>query len=688
MPRVALVRVAAHPTVHVLHHRPLRYTDPRMNRRGFLFGSLGASMAGPLSLVVPSPLLPRAEAAGEPGVAVLLVDVDRVMARIDKRIYGHFLEHINHSVEDGLFAEQIQGCGFEGEDFATYWKPFSDRGAVEIADVEFQNGKKSARLRVDGGRAGIRQGRIFIEAGHDYDGSVWLKREAGSPQLSLRVVTSSGDPIASVPLAVRGNAWEEVRYTFSSRLRDTQATVEIAASGEGTLLVDFISLMRADVRRDGMLRPDLLQALRDLAPAFIRWPGGSFASTYQWKHGIGPLVSRRYHPNVMWGGYSDYYGFGTEEFLTLCRKLNSEPLIVLAAPGTAPDQVRYAMDWVHYLNDPPTTELGRLRASNGHPEPYGVRYFQIDNEPMNNGFAAESYAEIVNLYGSRLRAIAPQARIVACGQKRSIDMQWSQKVIDLAGKNFNILGVHNYEYESDNFETGLRRIREYLVKLRDYVRNSAHPQIEIAVLEWNLSRTYDWRAGLHAAGSIMLYEELSPGLTMTCPALLMRNTTDDPTWTSLIYHDHVSWFPGSAYPVEKLFREHYAELWLASTSGTFRDLTDRASFFREISTMKPEDWTPGTVEAIATKTADGRRIVIKIVNYEGKRNTLLLRLQGAGIPEKAVATLHTLTAGLTDSASLDRPNAIAPTSRALNFAKDMALDLDAYTVGVVDIRIE
>ena len=51
----------------------------------------------------------------------------------------------------------------------------------------------------------------------------------------------------------------------------------------------------------------------------------------------------------------------------------------------------------------------------------------------------------------------------------------------------------------------------------------------------------------------MAYEELSPGLTMTCPALLMRNTTDDPSWTSLIYHDHISWFPGAGYVVESSF---------------------------------------------------------------------------------------------------------------------------------------
>lgn len=198
------------------------------------------------------------------------------------------------------------------------------------------------------------------------------------------------------------------------------------------------------------------------------------------------------------------------------------------------------MDWVHYLNDSPSTEWGRLRAANGHPEPYGVRYFQIDNEPMNNGFTPERYAEIVNVYGCRLRVIASQARIVECGQKRSNDMAWSHKVIDAAGKNFDVLGVHNYEYEPENFETGLRRIRDYLLRLRDYIRASAHPDIEIGVLKWSLARTYDWRAGLHTAGSLILYEELSPGLTMSCPTLLMRNTTDDPAWRAPIYHNHVS----------------------------------------------------------------------------------------------------------------------------------------------------
>jgi alpha-L-arabinofuranosidase len=523
----------------------------------------------------------------------------------------------------------------------------------------------------------------------EYDGSLWLRLETGSPKLTLLFKSANGDTIASLSLVVTGSDWQEVPFAFTSSVRDTQASIEVVASGRGAVLLDFVSMMRSDARRDGMLRPDLLQALRDLEPRFIRWPGGSFASTYKWEDGIGPHVARRYHPNLIWGGYSDYYGFGTDEFLGLCRKVGAaEPLIVLAAPGTKPEQVEYAMNWVHYLNDPPSTQWGQKRAANGHPEPYGVKLFQIDNEPMNNGFTPEAYADVVNVYGRRLREIAPNARIVACGQKRSSDMDWSEKLIDLAGENFDILGCHNYEYQPEEFETGLRRIRDYLVKLRDYLRASQHPHIELGVLEWSLQHTFDWRAGLHTAGSLMMYEELSPGLTMTCPALLMRNTTDDPKWTSFIYHDHVSWFPGAGYVVEKLFREHYAERFLASATGTVADIPDRSRLFDKISTFIPENWTPGSTDAIATMSTDGRRILIKAVNYSAHRNAVLVRLQGSMAPGKAVATLHTISAGLTDSASLEHPNAIAPKSRSLQYATDFAVDLDPYTVAVVDIRAE
>ncbi len=273
----------------------------------------------------------------------------RVMGNIDEGIYGQFLEHINHSVVDGLYAEQVRGQGFEGRDFRTYWESYTNSGDVSLENGNFKNGERCVRLNATNGSAGIRQSRIYLQKDFDYNGSAWLKPEQGSVQVTFIAKDSDGNTIAEVPLKTSGSQWQEVSYSFSSPKTDTNAMIEITATGSGAVLVDFISMMRSDVRKDGMFRPDLLQALRDLKPAFIRWPGGSFSSTYLWKDGIGPKVSRKYHPNVMWGGYADYYGFGTDEFLELCRQLDSEPLVVLAAPRyrSEYDSIRDGLDSLH-----------------------------------------------------------------------------------------------------------------------------------------------------------------------------------------------------------------------------------------------------------------------------------------------------------------------------------------------------
>ncbi|MFP5203787.1 MAG: alpha-N-arabinofuranosidase, partial [Acidobacteriota bacterium] len=77
---------------------------------------------------------------------------------------------------------------------------------------------------------------------------------------------------------------------------------------------------------------------------------------------------------------------------------------------------------------------------------------------------------------------------------------------------------------------------------------------------------------------------------------------------------------------------------------------------------------------------------VKAVNYEGERNTLLVRLEGAGVPENAVVTLHTITAALTARASLEHPDAIAPVSRRLEYTRDFSVDLEPYTVAVIEVR--
>ena len=114
-------------------------------------------------------------------------------------------------------------------------------------------------------------------------------------------------------------------------------------------------------------------------------------------------------------------------------------------------------------------------------------------------------------------------------------------------------------------------------------------------------------------------------------------------------------------------------------------IDNRASFFTDISQMKPEGWQSGTVDAIATASRDGRRIVVKAVNYSGSPNTLLIHLQGSRVPAGATVKVYTITAGLHDAASLDQPDRIKPVERRLEYRPDLTLDLEPYTVAVVEI---
>src|SRR4051812_38053198 len=173
----------------------MTYTRTGRVRRGRALLALALLWAGSLE-----PLRQQASAQSASGVAILQVDTDRRLGTIDPRIYGQFLEHINHSVEDGLFAEQIRGAGFEGRDFDTYWSAFGPPAGVRVVQTPFERGTQSVRLTAGREPAGIRQRRIFLESGRRYDGSVWIKVEAGAPRLSLRARPADGTLVADVPL--------------------------------------------------------------------------------------------------------------------------------------------------------------------------------------------------------------------------------------------------------------------------------------------------------------------------------------------------------------------------------------------------------------------------------------------------------------------------------------------------------
>jgi alpha-N-arabinofuranosidase len=104
--------------------------------------------------------------------------------------------------------------------------------------------------------------------------------------------------------------------------------------------------------------------------------------------------------------------------------------------------------------------------------------------------------------------------------------------------------------------------------------------------------------------------------------------------------------------------------------------------------MKPEAWEPGTVDAIATGSADARRIVIKAVNYVAQTNLLVVRLQGSTVPRNARVKSYLIRAALTDAATLDEPDKIRVAESTLAYSRNLTVNLPPHSVGLIEITAE
>jgi alpha-N-arabinofuranosidase len=131
--------------------------------------------------------------------------------------------------------------------------------------------------------------------------------------------------------------------------------------------------------------PDVMAKVQRSGIGLIRYPGGTSANLFHWKNAIGPQQQRGYQVSGSPSGEPEDSRFGPDEFMRVMQQLEAEPQIMAGFANTTPQEIA---DWVAYMNAPQGTQWGDLRAKNGHPQPYGVRRWEIGNEPY---VASERY---------------------------------------------------------------------------------------------------------------------------------------------------------------------------------------------------------------------------------------------------------------------------------------------------------
>jgi alpha-N-arabinofuranosidase len=209
------------------------------------------------------------------------------------------------------------------------------------------------------------------------------------------------------------------------------------------------------IPNDGGVRKDTAEALKRIKAPMIRWPGGCFADQYHWRDGVGPREKRPRTWNIWWGR-DESNQFGTDEFMKYCKMSGAEPYLCFNVGSGTPAE---ALDWLEYCNGKESTSLAAMRAANGHPEPYNVRYWSIGNENWGCGgnFDAEDYAREYARFATYLRRFAEgsKAEFVACGLFLG---DWNQKFFEtLLRRPFargRIEGVHHLSVHHYYFGCG------------------------------------------------------------------------------------------------------------------------------------------------------------------------------------------------------------------------------------------
>lgn len=366
--------------------------------------------------------------------ATLVVDPARAKA-ISDMLIGVFFEDLNWAADGGLYAELVRNRDFEyepadcrGQDpawNATYaWSIKGSGSTLEIAVEQpiHANNPHYAVLKTGAlGAALVNTGfdGIPVRQGEAYDFSAFVRSPGGAAKFKVRLVNARR-VVAESDVECRGEVWTKVSATLTAAETASDCVLELWPQERGELHLDLVSLFPRNTfkgRKNG-LRADLAQAIADLKPRFVRFPGGclvhgdGLSNMYRWKNTVGPLDARKPQPNI-WG-YHQTAGLGYFEYFQFCEDIGAEPLPVLpagvpcqnSACGGAgqqggipmdemPAYVQEVLDLVEYANGPADSKWGSVRAAAGHPEPFGLKYIGIGNEDLIGDVFEPRYEMIV-----------------------------------------------------------------------------------------------------------------------------------------------------------------------------------------------------------------------------------------------------------------------------------------------------
>ena len=373
----------------------------------------------------PEPAVPRRLMA--------TINTQQTAAPVSKYAFGMFIEHIRTLIYRSLWSEMLDDRKFyfpissqepdapapqPGGPFRNMqlrkWRPVGPDEAVEMDKSQPFAGEQSPRIVLDSATPhGIRQSGLALVKGKKYAGRIYLRGTPGS-KVKVSLIWGEGEAgRQTISFAALTNEYRKFPLNFTSQADANAASLEITGTGAGNFHIGTVSLMPADNVQG--FRPDTIRLLRQLHSGMWRLPGGNFLSNWDWHDSVGDIDKRSPMYDHAWNAMQTN-DVGMDEFMTLCKLIGTEPYITVnAGLGDA----HSAAEEVEYMNGSVNTRFGAMRAHNGHPQPYHVKFWDIGNEPYGNWQIGRTdlkyFAMKTNEFAKEMRAVDPSITLLASG---------------------------------------------------------------------------------------------------------------------------------------------------------------------------------------------------------------------------------------------------------------------------------
>ena len=342
-------------------------------------------------------------------IVELKIDATKPQVKVSRSLYGIFFEEINCAGDGGIYPELVRNRSFEDSEKLVDWKVVSGSAKVVNGKVALD----ALTVLENPGFYGMN-----IVKGEQYRFTI---RYSANQDLNLAVKFNGNGLKGSKEVLLKASRNGVAQFQFMPNGSDPKASLEIFV--EKPIELDFVSVFPKKTfnNRENGLRPDLMNLLTELKPNFMRFPGGcwvegdTMAFAMRWKTTINDLHLRKTLPNI-WG-YVSTNGLGYHEYLQMCEDLKADPLFVVnvgmshkevVPMGKMGEYVDDAIDAIEYANGPVTSKWGAVRAKNGHPKPFNLKYLEIGNE---NGGPA--YNERYKLFYDAVKTKYPEVITIA-----------------------------------------------------------------------------------------------------------------------------------------------------------------------------------------------------------------------------------------------------------------------------------